>query len=113
MSRWENEDVSGLNLPDPDTIVYTFLDKNGKEIENEQQAVAKIASLNTKNTYYIKYGRGEIIDPHHVDTNVYKNDKYYVFKKVTETAFASYKKFLTTKNRLYFTTARRLIMEKL
>lgn len=113
MSRWENEDISDLSLPDPDITSYTFLDKNGKNTENQNLAVAKIASTNNKNVYYIKYGRGEIIDPHHVDTNIYTNDKYYTFKKVTDKAFAAYQKFLNTKNRLYFTTARRLVMENI
>lgn len=113
MARWENEDVSDLNLPEPINITRVYLDKNGKEIEDPQLAFAKISKSDDKNIYYIKYGRGEIVDPHHIDANFKKNDSYYVFKKVTERAFASYEKFLKTKNRLHFTTARRLVMERI
>lgn len=111
MARWENEDVSGLNLPDPINISTKYIDKNGKEINTEQFAVAKIVTADDKNTYYIRYGRGEIVDPHHTDVNFNRNESYFKLKKVDEKAFHTYVKFLTTKNRLYFTMARRIVME--
>lgn len=111
MARWENEDVSGLNLPDPVNIASVYLDKNGKETDTEQFAVAKVTTADDKKTYYIRYGRGEIIDPHHIDINFQRNDSYYKFKKVDQKAFDTYIKFLMTKNRLYFTMTRRIVME--
>jgi len=109
MGRWENEDVSNLDLPDPTDIVRVYLDKNGSETENESLGFAKISIDGDKSIYYILYGRGEIVDPHHVDYNVRKLS-YYKFKKVDKEAFDSYVKFLKTKNRLYFTIARRKVM---
>ena len=110
MARWEDEDVSNLDLPEPTEITRIYLDKNGNETENESLGFAKISKDGDKSIYYLLYGRGEIVDPHHVDSNVRKRGSYYKFKKVDKEAFDSYAKFLNTKNRLYFTIARRKVM---
>lgn len=112
MARWENEDVSGLNLPDPIKVLKSYYDKNGKITTDEKIAFAIEAEVDEKKSYYIKYSRGEIVDPHHTDFN-FKDKNYTVFKKVCQEAFEMYHKFLTTKNRLYFTRARRFLMEKI
>lgn len=113
MSRWENEDVSDLDLPDPENIVRTYFDKNGKITSQVEKSVAKISECGEKKVYHIKYGRGELLDPHHIDSSMQIKRSYYVMKKVNKQIFDSYKKFLETKNRLYFTRARRLLMEKI
>lgn len=110
MARWENEDISNLNLPDPQTVSKIFLDKNGSETTNEDLAFAKITECNSKKNYYIKYNRGEIVDPHHVDFNSRKNSNS-TFRKVSNKTFSNYCKFLESKNVLYFTMARRMVME--
>ena len=113
MARWENEDLKGLDIPDAIAHSLDYLDKNGAEVDSENLAVAKIVSEDDKKAYYILYGRGEIIEPHQIDSNFNKNKLAYKFKKVTEQAFSAYQKYLKTKNRLYFTNARRLVMERL
>lgn len=113
MARWENEDVSDLNLPDPINLVRVFFDKNAKEITNEDMAFAKKTTSDDKESYYIKYMRGDIIDPHHIDSGLRNTTYPKTFKKVNKQAFDSYIKFLQTKNRLYFTMARRIIMEQI
>ena len=40
MARWENEDVSDLNIPDPPSVEETFIDLNGENVE-ERRAIAK------------------------------------------------------------------------
>ena len=112
MARWENEDLNGLNVPDPPERSIKYIDKNGSECK-ENVAVAKTINEDDKKAYYILYGRGEIVEPHQIDTNFAKNKTAYSFKKVTEQAFAAYNKYLKTKNRLYFTNARRLVMERI
>lgn len=115
MSRWENEDVSDLNLPKPENITRTYFDKNGKITSHPESSVAKISesSDSDKKAYYVKYGRGELLDPHHIDSSMQIKRSYYTLKKVDQQIFDSYIKFLKTKNRLYFTKARRLLMERI
>jgi hypothetical protein len=113
MSRWENEDVSDLNLPEPENIVRTYFDKNGNITSNPESSVAKVSECDEKKVYYVKYGRGELLDPHHIDSSMQIKRSYYMMKKVNQQIFESYVKFLQTKNRLYFTKARRLLMEKI
>lgn len=113
MARWENEDVSDLNLPDPIHVVRVFFDKHGKETDNEEIAFAKKTINDDKELYHIKYSRGEIIDPHHIDSSIRNTTYPKTFKKVNKQAFDSYIKFLQTKNRLYFTMARRIVMEQI
>ena len=113
MARGENEDVSGLSLPDPLKISIVFYNKAGEEAE-EAQAVAKEVSTclsyeNFSVQQFILYGRGEILDPHGVDIRC--NRSLYKYKKVTKNAFESYIKYLKSKNAMHFTRARRLIME--
>tara|TARA_Y100000356_G_C11080226_1_gene193619 strand:- start:127 stop:477 length:351 start_codon:yes stop_codon:yes gene_type:complete len=116
MARHENEDVSELNIPHQNTKVVFFTSR-GKDA-NENNALAKtVETLNGDDLFskqfFIKYGRGEIIDPYSIDFG-YSQKKLstmYKYKKVSEQAFVQYEKYLDTKNRLYFTKARRLVME--
>lgn len=116
MARHENEDVSELNLPKQNTRVLFFTVKGKKA--DESNALAKaVETLNGDDLFskqfFIRYGRGEIIDPYSIDSG-YSQRKLsgmYKYKKVSEKTFTQYEKYLDTKNRLYFTKARRLIME--
>jgi len=113
MGRGESEDVSGLNLPDPLKISIVFYDEMGEET-NANKAVAKEVSTfltgeNFSVQQFILYGRGEILDPHGLDFR--RNRNLYKYKKVAKDAFETYIKYLKSKNAMYFTRARRLIME--
>lgn len=113
MSRWENEDTSNLNLPDEIKTVISFYDKNG-QTSTEENAYAKHTSTwsgleNTGERFYIKFNRGELVDPHSIDSNI-KTAKLQKFKKVSKEAFDTYLNYLKTKNRLHFTKSRRLAM---
>ena len=110
MARWENEDISKLNLPDPQVVSKIFIDKNANETTNEDSAFAKVTECDGKKNHYIKYNRGAIVDPHHVDFNS-RNNSNSIFRKVSDKAFSNYCKFLESKNVLYFTMARRMVME--
>lgn len=113
MARWENEDISGLNLPDENKTIVEYYDKNGK-VSIEEVAYAKYISTwsgleNIGERWYIKFSRGELIDPHNIDSNT-KNKNIQKFKKVSKQAFNAYLTYLKTRNRLHFTKSRRLAM---
>ena len=113
MGRGENEDISGLNIPSPPKVEIMFYDTKGNESE-EKNAIAK--KVSTSLTYenisiqrFVLYGRGELLDPHGVDSRA--NKSFYKYKKVSEDAFENYMKYLKSKNTMYFTRARRLVTE--
>jgi hypothetical protein len=114
----ENEkDLEDLKLPPPETKVITFFGKNGREVQNENAYAKSVISYYGYNDsschYFIMTGRGELIDPYVVDYGISRNkiSTMYKYKKVSEKAFESYLRYLKTKNRIHFTTARRLVME--
>ena len=43
MARWEHEDVSNLDLPDPDKITHTYYGSDASETA-EDSAFAKLAN---------------------------------------------------------------------
>jgi hypothetical protein len=113
----DNEDLNHLNLPDATQTVVDFVDKAGNNCD-EKVALAKTVTSNygydnVSVQYFIRYGRAELIDPHGVDSQVSTSrlSSLYKFKKVSEKAYKAYIKYLKSKNRIHFTTARRLIME--
>ena len=110
MARWENEDVSHLNLPDPDFETFTFYGLHGLVVHDNNKALAMNVETSKSNKYYIKFTRGELVDPYTVDNN-FRSNKNLTFKKVSEKSFSEYLRYLKTKNRLYFTKSRRLAME--
>jgi len=111
MSRWENEDISDLNLPDQPARTEMFLGVGGHNVE-EGKAYAKIVTTNTNDKeeqrFYIRFGRGELLDAHRGDKRI--NNKIYAFRKVSKNTFDHYMQYLTNKNSLYFTKARRSLM---
>jgi hypothetical protein len=116
MARHENEDVSELDLPEQNTKVRFFTIR-GKEADEGNALAKTVETLKGDHLFckyfFIKYGRGEIIDPYSIDFGYSqkKLSSMYKYKKVSEETFAQYEKYLDTKNRLYFTKARRLVME--
>jgi hypothetical protein len=114
MARWENEDVSELGIPEPITSNVEYFNKTGEKCEDMRYSFAKTISTTTSSSdvlvkYYIRFNRGELVDPHSTDYNI--KSKTPEFKKVSEDCYKLYKKYLATKNRLYFTRSRRLFME--
>jgi hypothetical protein len=113
MARWEHEDVSNLNLPDDAKMTIELYDKCGMGCENAQLSFAKMVTTETEDRadirYYVRFNRGELVDPHSVDYN--RNTQLSTLKKVNERCFNQYVTYLKTKNRLYFTRSRRLSRE--
>ena len=112
MARWENEDVSGLNLPERTQTLIHYYGKGGTLCE-EKLSFAKTVVTQSNGLesvkHYVRFTRGELVDPHSVDYNL--KTQLATFKKVNEKSFNQYIKYLETKNRLYFTRSRRLSQE--
>ena len=117
MARHEDEDVSELKLPAVIEPVVEFLGEKGESVTAEFGLAKSVTTTmdyeNQSVQYFIKVGRGEIIDPYGADFGYTKAklSSMYKFKKVSHEAFNQYHRYLQTKNRLYFTKARRLVME--
>jgi len=111
MARWDNEDISGLNLPDPQDVQKIYFGKNAAVATETKEAFAYTNTVDQSVSYHILYDRAEIIDPYN-DRFTRSSSTTRRFKKVSETCFNFYMKYLKTKNILYFTRARRLVMEK-
>ena len=113
MARWENEDLSGLNIPDPAQIETKFIGLEGKETTEEE--AKSVTSSDGAKRFYVKCGRGELLDPYQIDSSYASSRRrthLYKFTKVPEEAFENYIKYLENKNRIFFTKARRFLMER-
>jgi hypothetical protein len=110
MSRYDNEDLAGLGIPEPSESLELHFGKNGTEVDI-QDSVAKIVEQGEAKAHFIWFGRGDLFDPYGTD-RLHKNRPYYSFKKVTEQTFGYYFKYLESKNNLYLTRARRSSMEE-
>jgi len=111
MSRWENEDITQLGLSKLPEREEVFLGADADSVE-ESKAFAKIVNTTSEDKqeqrFYIRFGRGEILDAHRMDKRI--DEKLYKFKKVSKATFNLYKKYLSSKNLLHFTHARRSLM---
>lgn len=110
MARWENEDISELNLPDPQTVERKFYGAKGIETE-EKNAFASLANIGKSQSYYILYDRAEVVDAYN-DRLTRSLSQTRNLRKVSKKCFDFYMKYLKTKNTLYLTRARRTMMEK-
>ena len=111
MSRWENEDVTELGLSDLPERSAVFLGVGGDQVE-ESKAFAKIVTTTSddkkEQRFYLRFGRGDILDAYRMDKRI--DEKIYQFKKVSKATFDFYIRYLSTKNLLHFTHARRSLM---
>ena len=110
MARWESEDVSGLNLPDPQSIKKRFYGARGEETE-EKNAFASLSDAGKNQFYYVLYERSEVVDAYN-DRLTRSQSQTRNLRKVSKKCFDLYMKYLKTKNTLYLTRARRTMMEK-
>lgn len=109
MSRWENEDVSDLNLAEkPINKDEILIGIDGQATDRDAYAVCKILNVDGKTTHYVKFGRGEIFDPHGIDKN--KTSKFE-FRKVKKSIFDNYKEYLLSRRDVFLVRARREIKE--
>jgi hypothetical protein len=113
----EDDSLEFLKLPSKPTTIITFLDRNGELCEEEGRSVAKCVEnfsgySDSSIHYFIRFGNGEVLDPHEAHSHLNQNRlKRFKFRKVKSRAWDEYSKYLSNKERKYFTNARRLIME--
>lgn len=116
MARHENENLSGLVIPETDQLTTQYIDKSGEPGE-EYGSVAKITELHNKENdrvvtnYYIKHGRGMLFDPYGMDAN--KVNAYnFQFKKVDQSIYSQYIQYLKTRRSMFLTYAQREFQNK-
>lgn len=88
-----------------------FFDKNGKGVDTEELAVAKLLETDkdTKNEviYYVRKGRASLYDPYG-PYEMTKTTRYlFEFDKVDKEVFDLYIRYLQQKKTKYYTDARR------
>ena len=109
MARWENEGLEGLDLQDPENKVSTYYGL-GAEESAPNDAFVKVVDNNGFKTHYIKFGRGELLDPLGADKGKH-NRPYFDYKKVNQKVYAYYMQYLENRERIFLTRARRALME--
>ena len=118
MSRNENEDVSDLELPDPQSLDVTFILEKGLEVkleeyndQNKHTICAKSLKHkgSGKTTYYILCGDGStMFNPNNKDVG-YKRRNVWKYRKVNKSTFDLYLLFLKNSyNSLLFQAERGL-----
>jgi len=110
MNKIEEDELRDIGIPDPVSIKTEYIDKNGVITEEKKDAYAYSTDVDGYKTFFIKYVRGELCDPHNVHISSGLSKILANYKKVTENTYDNYVKFLETKNTLYFTRARRNLM---
>lgn len=89
------------------TNSYVFYDKHGNlEDDQTSKTCAFSITMEGKETYYIKFFRGVIFDPHGMDSGKI-NAINIEFRKVEEKTFDFYVEYLKTKKRNELTWAER------
>jgi hypothetical protein len=106
----EEQELADMGIPDPDKREEFFYGTGGVREDSERSAFVKVIRINDKDTYFIKYGRGDLFDPYGIDREK-TNRPYYKFKKVSTAIFKHYMTYLETEKRIYLTRAKRLLME--
>lgn len=116
MARNENENLSGLNIPDTDDIATVFIGKSGV-LCDQKDSVAKYCTIQNKENnrsvinYYIKYGRGMLFDPYGMDMNKI-NSYNFQYKKVDESIYNKYLEYLKSRREVFLTQAQREFVNK-
>lgn len=113
MNRTNENDVKGLNLPDPVSTEVKFFGPSGKNVTEEDRVFAKLVSTSSGSVqYFLRVGRGELVDPYGADASISRGqlNSVFSFRKVGEKTFSFFLKYLETKNRINFTNARRLLL---
>jgi hypothetical protein len=107
-----------MGIPDPIQTKVTFFGKAAKECE-EYSSLAKKVEVKYSVTdlqyhYFVRVGRGELIDPYEANSTLSRKhvSEMFSYRKVSERVFNSFLKYLETKNRIHFTTARRLLLSE-
>jgi hypothetical protein len=126
MSRDENEDVSGLTLPDPIITKCIYHMENGEVISGEvldllltdhklqhrkPPVICAKSILNTStniNTYFILCANSIMFDPRNKDSR-YRSRNRWKIRRVKKSVYDLYVKFLKTNHNTFLYQAEREI----
>lgn len=107
-----------MGIPDPIQTKVTFIGKGGKECDEYSSLAKKIevkySVSDLQYHYFVRVGRGELIDPYEANSNLSRKhiSEMFTYRRVSERIFTAFFKYLETKNRIHFTTARRLLLSE-
>jgi hypothetical protein len=85
---------------------YTFFGKGGNSVD-EPEAFAKLVSYEKFDMYFVWFWKGDLYDPYGMDILRRSQNMLAKYVKVTRPVFESYIKYLKTKNKAFYTSARR------
>lgn len=109
------DNLDYLNLPDEEKEVHRFINKQGNLTENEKEAVAKVverySDKKMTSTYFIKHGRGQLVDPYGMD-GMHINKMEFKFRPVVKEVYDDYVKYLSTRREVFLTSARRSYLSR-
>jgi len=80
-------------LPEDNTEVYYVLSSGKKSSEETELACAKTI-IGDSTTFFVKFHRGKLFDPHGLDKNKVKNAQY---RKIDATTFDLYLGYLKSR----------------
>lgn len=103
MARYENEDVSGLDLPDPENKTCNDI------VCNNLICAREVYNSNTRmTTYHVLCAGGLMFDPYNIDIR-YKTRNQWKLRRVRKSTFDLYQKFISTRHKTFLHQAEREI----
>lgn len=107
--RGDDADISFLDNVDRPYKSETYFGKSGNQVD-ENASFCKVLVVGKWEKYFVWMWRNELYDPYGSD--ILKRDRVQAkLSVVSKETFVQYLRYLKTKNKLYFTRARRLNME--
>ena len=109
MGRYENDDVSGLDLPDPNTLFIKEFNEAGEIAGPNQWVCAKETANKSTNVvnYYILCAGGQMYNPRRDNDVRYKSRNDWKLTRVRDVAYNLYQQFLQTRRLSYLYQAER------
>jgi len=85
---------------------YTFYGKGGNEVD-ESEAFAKCVAYKNAEHFFIWFWKGDLHDPYGVDILRRNQNMLAKYVKVSRKIFDNYIRYLKTKNKAFYNSARR------
>lgn len=110
MGKHDNEDLSGLNLPEKPYRSEVFYGKGGNMVD-ENSSYIKVLTVGKWEVYFIWFWRGHLFDPYGGDILRKGTSEFAKNKKVSKETYEAYMKYLKSKNNMWLNLARRKSMD--
>lgn len=110
MSRHENENLAGLDIPGPteyDIIAYGPSGETG--VDEKSVCARQVTNKETGNVrYFVKYGDSRLFSPHRITKREEKMTRWKM-KRVSKEVFDLYVRFLKSGSNVLLNNAERMI----